>query len=214
MDNEKILSLDEIDTIFGTFSILFDEDILYGISTALSGELIEKRFPFYFKKSGVSRKSSDFFGYGGEVELRVKRKKLPESMHSQFMEYFSGKRTSFQLKTVLEYEEAILYFSEFELSVWHILKGIPFGETRTYGWLAKEIGIPSAQRAVGQALKKNPLPIVIPCHRIVGSGGALCGYSLGIELKRRLIMHEYYSRVEGRKQGSLDTFHQKLINNL
>ncbi len=184
MDNEKILSLDEIDTTFGIFSILFEEDILYGISTALSGELIEKRFPFYFKKSG----------YDCETELRVKRKKLPEFMHSQFIEYFSGKRTSFLLRTVLDLEEAILYFSEFELSVWHILKGIPFGETRTYGWLAKEIGIPSAQRAVGQALKKNPLPIVIPCHRIVGSGGALCGYSLGIELKRRLIMHEYYGR--------------------
>lgn len=185
MNNEKILSLDEIDTIFGIFSVLFYEDILYGISTALSGESIEKRFPFYFKKGG----------YECGAELRVKRKKLPEAVHSQFLEYFFGKRTSFQLRTVLDLEEAMSYFSEFELSVWHILKGIPFGETRTYGWLAKEIGIPSAQRAVGQALKKNPLPIVIPCHRIVGSGGGLCGYSLGIDLKRRLIMHEYYIRV-------------------
>ncbi len=202
MDNDKILCLDEIDTIFGSFSILFDEEILYGISTALSGEVIEKRFPFYFKKSGVS-KLSDFSGYECGPEPRVKRKKLPEYIHSQFMEYFSGKRVSFQLRTVLDLKEEISYFSEFELSVWHKLKGIPFGETRTYGWLARQIGIPSACRAVGQALKKNPLPIVIPCHRIVGSGGALCGYNLGIELKRRLIMHEYYIRAGGQRHGGL-----------
>ncbi len=122
----------------------------------------------------------------------VKRKRLPQSVLSQFNGYFSGVLNSFDLKTILDLAEAKDYFSDFELQVWKSIKKIPFGETRTYGWLAREVGRPSAHRAVGQALKRNPLPLIIPCHRIVGADGSLCGYSLGIELKRRLLMHECY----------------------
>lgn len=178
MREERVLSFDEIDTPFGIFSILFDDDVLYGITTLFSGEPAEKRFSYYFRSS----------------EPRVRRKKIPETIISQLKEYLYGKRFSFELKTILDLEEAGLYFSSFELNVWKKVRSIPFGETRTYGWLAREIGRPSCQRAVGQALKRNPLPIVIPCHRIVGRGGALCGYSLGLELKRRLLMLECYNR--------------------
>jgi O-6-methylguanine DNA methyltransferase len=82
----------------------------------------------------------------------------------------------------------------FERSVWHSLRVIPYGETRSYKWLAESVGRPAAVRAVGQALGKNPLPIVIPCHRIVESGGSLGGYSGGIDIKRRLLDLEYYGR--------------------
>lgn len=188
MSEERVLSFDEIDTPFGIFLIFFENDVLYGITTLLSGEPVEKRFPYYFRTS----------------EPRIKRKKIPDSILSQFKEYLSGKRFFFEVKTILDLDEAHSYFSSFKLDVWKKLRSIPFGETRTYGWLAQEIGRPSSQRAVGQALKRNPLPIVVPCHRIVGNEGTLCGYSLGLELKRRLLMLECYNKTESQKSNSVD----------
>jgi methylated-DNA-[protein]-cysteine S-methyltransferase len=85
--------------------------------------------------------------------------------------------------------------TEFEKNVWFTLREIPFGETRTYKWLAEKIGKPNASRAVGQALGKNPLPIILPCHRIIESDGSLGGYSGGIDIKRRLLEIEYYMRM-------------------
>jgi methylated-DNA-[protein]-cysteine S-methyltransferase len=85
--------------------------------------------------------------------------------------------------------------TEFEKNVWFTLREIPFGETRTYKWLAEKIGKPNASRAVGQALGKNPLPIILPCHRIIESDGSLGGYSGGIDIKRRLLEMEYYMRM-------------------
>jgi methylated-DNA-[protein]-cysteine S-methyltransferase len=85
--------------------------------------------------------------------------------------------------------------TEFEKNVWSTLREIPFGETKTYKWLAEKIGKPNASRAVGQALGKNPLPIVFPCHRIIESDGSLGGYSGGIDIKRRLLEMEYYMKL-------------------
>lgn len=85
--------------------------------------------------------------------------------------------------------------TEFEKNVWFALREIPFGETRTYKWLAEKIGKPNASRAIGQALGKNPLPIILPCHRIIESDGSLGGYSGGIDIKRRLLEMEYYMRM-------------------
>ena len=82
--------------------------------------------------------------------------------------------------------------TEFEKKVWLTLKEIPYGETRTYKWLAEEIGNPNATRAVGQALSRNPLPIILPCHRVIESDGSIGGYSAGIDIKRRLLEIEYY----------------------
>jgi O-6-methylguanine DNA methyltransferase len=67
---------------------------------------------------------------------------------------------------------------------------IPRGEVRTYGWVAREIGRPLASRAVGRALGRNPIPFIIPCHRVVGSGGRLTGYAFGLPLKRRVLQRE------------------------
>ncbi len=80
--------------------------------------------------------------------------------------------------------------TDFEQKVWLALKGIPYGETRSYKWLAERIGKTEAVRAVGQALKKNPLPIILPCHRVIASDGSLGGFSCGVDVKKWLLRHE------------------------
>ncbi len=77
--------------------------------------------------------------------------------------------------------------TRFQKDVWRLTSSIPYGETRTYGWIASKLGKPGSVRAVGQAMARNPLPIIVPCHRIVGSNGSLGGYSGGLELKKRLL---------------------------
>jgi len=77
--------------------------------------------------------------------------------------------------------------SFFQRWVWEAARSIAYGNTRTYTWIARKLGMPNAARAVGQALARNPLPIIIPCHRVVCSSGALGGFSAGIDWKRRLL---------------------------
>ena len=100
----------------------------------------------------------------------------------QLQEYARGERRVFEL-------ELDLVGSEFELRVWNALRAIPWGRTRTYGEIAQAIGAPSASRAVGRANGRNPLPIVVPCHRVV-SGTGLGGFSGGLEVKQRLLALE------------------------
>jgi methylated-DNA-[protein]-cysteine S-methyltransferase len=110
----------------------------------------------------------------------------------ELTEYFEGGRTEFSCET------SFVEGSAFERQVWNTLREVPYGETRTYKWLAVRIGRPQAFRAVGNALGKNPIPIIFPCHRIIESDGSIGGYSSGIDIKRRLIEIEYYSRLSGR----------------
>jgi len=98
--------------------------------------------------------------------------------------YFSGHRTTFPDK--LDLSRA----THFQREVWEITRLIPYGETRSYAWVAKQIKKPRAMRAVGQALGKNPLPIIVPCHRVVASDGKLGGFSGGVEMKRYLLFLE------------------------
>ena len=98
----------------------------------------------------------------------------------QLTEYFEGSRQTFDLE--LEPEG-----TEFQKKVWWALDGIPFGETISYGELAERIGRPGASRAVGAANGRNPLPIVLPCHRVIGSDGSLTGYGGGLETKKFLL---------------------------
>jgi methylated-DNA-[protein]-cysteine S-methyltransferase len=95
--------------------------------------------------------------------------------------YFKGERVNFP--DALDLSAT----TTFQRDVWRIARSIPYGETRTYGWIARGIGKPRAGRAVGQALGRNRFPIVVPCHRVVGAGGSLIGFSNGLEMKRRLI---------------------------
>jgi len=98
--------------------------------------------------------------------------------------YFSGHRTTFPDKPDLSRA------THFQREVWEITRLIPYGETRSYAWVAEQIKKPRAVRAVGQALAKNPLPIIIPCHRVVASDGKLGGFSGGMKMKRYLLSLE------------------------
>jgi O-6-methylguanine DNA methyltransferase len=80
-----------------------------------------------------------------------------------------------------------MHGTDFQLRVWRELERIPYGETRSYSQIAAAIGTPQAVRAVGAANGANPIPIVVPCHRVIGAGGKLVGYGGGLPLKRRLL---------------------------
>lgn len=101
----------------------------------------------------------------------------------QIGEYFAGRRTLFDLPL-----DPI--GTEFQRSVWFALAEIPFAETVSYGEIARRVGRPAAVRAVGAANGRNPLPLVLACHRVIGSNGRLVGYGGGLELKEQLLAHE------------------------
>lgn len=102
---------------------------------------------------------------------------------AQLDEYFDGSRTEFILPLHLE-------GTPFQQTVWNALRDIPYGETISYGQLAERIGRPTAARAVGLANGKNPIGVIVPCHRVIGSTGSLTGYGGGLERKQHLLAHE------------------------
>lgn len=101
----------------------------------------------------------------------------------QIAEYFAGKRSAFTVP--LDFRG-----TDFQKSVWAALLTIPFGETRSYGEIARQIGRPSASRAVGAANGRNPISIIAPCHRVIGSNGALTGFAGGLAAKELLLALE------------------------
>lgn len=103
-----------------------------------------------------------------------------KNARAQLSEYFSGKRRSFDIPLSLK-------GTGFQQKVWRELMKIPYGETRSYSSIAEAIGNPRAVRAVGMANNRNPVPIIIPCHRVVGKDGSLVGYAGGLEIKKYLI---------------------------
>lgn len=107
---------------------------------------------------------------------------IEECMH-QLGLYFCKELKKFNLQIDLQ-------GTDFQKAVWREISKIPYGEVKTYGEIAKLIGKPKAARAVGQALNKNPIPIIIPCHRVIGSKGDLVGFGGGIEIKKFLLRHE------------------------
>lgn len=102
---------------------------------------------------------------------------------NQLLEYLEGKRKSFDLPLNPK-------GTEFQKKVWKALCDIPYGETRTYKEIAVAIGNPKGPRAVGMANNKNPIMIVIPCHRVIGSNGSLVGYAGGLHIKEKLLLIE------------------------
>lgn len=107
----------------------------------------------------------------------------PDFLHpyaKQLDEYFSGQRREFSFPLDLR-------GTEFQLACWRALLAIPYGETRSYANIARAVGKPNAFRAVGMANNRNPVAIVVPCHRVVASDGTLCGYGGGLDLKRKLL---------------------------
>jgi len=102
----------------------------------------------------------------------------------RFQLYFTGRRVDFPDK--LDLDEATV----FQRQVWEATRCIPYGQTKSYAWVAQQTGKPGAARAVGQSLGKNPLPIIIPCHRVLKSDGTLGGFSGGLEMKKHLLTLE------------------------
>ena len=105
---------------------------------------------------------------------------LLERAQGQILEYFDGRRQEFDLPLAF-------VGTDFQKKVWTALTTIPYGQTVTYGALAEAVGCPGGARAVGMANHCNPLPILVPCHRVVGSGGKLTGYAGGLEMKKALL---------------------------
>ncbi|MES1197302.1 MAG: methylated-DNA--[protein]-cysteine S-methyltransferase [Pseudomonadota bacterium] len=117
---------------------------------------------------------------GPPADARIGSNAVIEETRRQLDEYFAGKRTSFDLPLAPE-------GTEFQLKVWKALRRIRYGATKSYGQIASEIGAPQASRAVGAANGRNPIPIIVPCHRVIGADGSLTGFGGGMERKRFLL---------------------------
>jgi methylated-DNA-[protein]-cysteine S-methyltransferase len=98
----------------------------------------------------------------------------------ELQQYFAGRRRQFDFPLDLR-------GTDFQLACWQALLAIPYGETRSYGDIARAVGRPQGFRAVGMANNRNPAAIVVPCHRVIASDGTLCGYGGGLEIKRNLL---------------------------
>lgn len=109
---------------------------------------------------------------------------------SRLVRYLDGERGMFNDSLDLS------DLTGFQRAVLEAARAIPYGEVMSYGWLAQQVGKPKAARAVGQALARNPVPIVVPCHRVVGGDGSLTGFSGGLKMKRRLLEIEGFAAAE------------------
>ncbi|KXK60938.1 cysteine methyltransferase [Micromonospora rosaria] len=121
--------------------------------------------------------------YFGRTESAVEDPagELDRRVLAELRGYFAGKLTEFTVPVVARRG------SDFERAVWHQMTLIPYGQTRTYGEVAKAVGDPGAARAVGVACNRNPIPVIVPCHRIVGAGGKLVGFGGGLPRKVTLL---------------------------
>ncbi|UCF86788.1 MAG: methylated-DNA--[protein]-cysteine S-methyltransferase [Nitrospiraceae bacterium] len=136
-----------------------------------------------------SRKVLTGVSFQKPQNIQLKKGVAPKSFLQELKAYFRGKDAGFSQKV------QFLKGTDFEKNVWSSLRDIPFGDTKSYKWIAGKVGSPAATRAVGQALSKNPIPIVLPCHRVIESDGSIGGYSSGVNIKRRLLDMEYYSKL-------------------
>jgi methylated-DNA-[protein]-cysteine S-methyltransferase len=153
----------DVDSPIGTFRVLYQ-----GSSVRVL-DLLEKGVRQSGLPPGASRRKPPF---------------AKGSPPRQLSEYFHNKRTEFELE--VDPDTA----SRFDRAVWKTLQGVSAGRTVTYGELAKRSGYGGSARAVGGAMARNPIPIIIPCHRVVGHGGAITGFGLGLWRKRWLLDHE------------------------
>lgn len=145
--------------------------------------------PVFVEVAGGSIRS---FSFGRQKDRQTKSgwagadKEVLRSLEAQLTEYFEGRRVQFDLPLVVQ-------ATAFQKRVWTEVSRVPLGQLITYGELARRIGKPQAQRAVGTALGQNPTCLLVPCHRVIASNGRLGGYSGGLEIKRKLVDFELYS---------------------
>ena len=136
------------------------------------------------EENGIAITKLDFINKDMEEEIIEENETaLLKEAINELNEYLDGNRSSFDLP--LEPKG-----TEFQKKVWNALKEIPYGETRSYGEIAKIIGNEKAARAVGMANNKNPIAIIVPCHRVIGANGKLVGYAGGLDLKEKLLQLE------------------------
>ncbi len=153
---------DTFTTPTGNFSVAVDET---GAVTATA---------FGDRAALAARLGHSDLGHDPKATLLARR---------QIRAYFAGELREFDLPLAPR-------GTEFQQGVWTALQRIPFGQTRTYGQLAAELGNPAASRAVGRANATNPICLIVPCHRVIGANGSLTGFAFGEEMKRRLLAHE------------------------
>ncbi len=153
----------EIPSPIGTFRIVY-QGIQVQVIDLLENGISQTGLPM-----GAARRRAPFAG---------------GSPPRQLQEYFRGHRSVFEVEP--EPDSA----SDFDRKVWETLRAVHAGRTVTYGELARRSGYPGAARAVGGAMRRNPIPIVVPCHRVVGEGGSITGFGLGLWRKRWLLDHE------------------------
>lgn len=150
-----------------------------------SGKFENFKSAFYNTKFGkikisYTKDAITYVGFCQKADTISQKSELSDKAYTQLKEYFDGKRKTFDLPLKLS-------GSEFYLKVWEALKSIPYGQTATYKDIAKLINNEKASRAVGLANNKNPISIIIPCHRVIGSNGKLVGYASGVENKQKLL---------------------------
>lgn len=172
MKKRSFLYYDEMDSPLGKLTLISTEQGLCRIDYG-SFRDVESKINSWARKYFLC------------VEI-IRQEEILKEAKEQLQEYFDDKRDVFQLKIDF-------YGTPFQQKVWHSLASIPYGETRSYKDIALAIQAPKAVRAVGGAINKNPLSIIYPCHRVIGSNGALVGYAGGLDRKQHLLTHEQAS---------------------
>lgn len=142
---------------------------------------------FFGRKNSLQKTALEAAQHTEEVEAGMKgdlvvlcETPLLKRAGTQLMEYLAGERKEFDLPLAFE-------GTEFQQAVWKALLAIPYGQTRSYGQIAAVIGKPKACRAVGMANNRNPIAIIVPCHRVIGANGGLVGYGSGLDIKEKLL---------------------------
>ncbi len=159
----ELLEAAELSTPIGVFAVVYEGRAVYRV------DLIERGAPAPALAVGAVRRKPPF---------------PPGSPPRQLDEYFRGRRITFDVDPRPDSASA------FDRKVWKTLEGVPAGSTITYGELARRAGFRGAARAVGGAMARNPIPIIVPCHRVVGQDGRITGYGLGLWRKRWLLERE------------------------
>lgn len=149
------------------------------------------RFWFAFNRKGVFasslRNKDEFLSWltsKGISEDIIRISELPSQLKAELDAYFSGQPISFKVPIWFAWG------TEFQREVWEAVRQIPYGQTRSYAWVAREVGRPRAFRAVGNAIRANPILLLVPCHRVIRSDGSLGGFSHGLRVKEWLLRHE------------------------
>jgi O-6-methylguanine DNA methyltransferase len=157
---------------------IFNTEMGWGGIAGVEGKISDLQLPSPTREEAVSAIRA------GTGDQAVESLHDSSGQAERIADFFAGRRVDFTCDLELSDQ------TDFQRRVWAKAREIPYGETRTYGWIADQIGCPAGHRAVGQAMGANPVPIIVPCHRVVRSDGGLGGFSCGLHWKVRLLEME------------------------